>query len=157
MPYKYGSLWLIVFPYLEYFLRRVLEHVHICWGFPATWLPYLCYGCEQAVGTHKWAQASSVAHTQGLHSRLNDGPSPALRTGDRIRYFLLNCFFPSDTEATLCSAAKDPCLPRSRVPRNFDDAGLEIAASVATKGFTHSESQSQVNSRDEQRDGLKSC
>lgn len=128
--------------------------MHICWGFPAPWLAYPCYGCKQAVGTHKWAQTSSVAQAQGLHSRLNDCPSPAVC---RLRYFWLSCFFPSDTETTLCSAARDPRLPRSRVPRNFDDAGLEIAASVATKGFTYGESQSQVNSKDEQRAGLKYC
>lgn len=50
-PCKDGSLSLIVFPYLEYFVRRVLEHVHIGLGFPATWLPYPCYGCKQPVGT----------------------------------------------------------------------------------------------------------
>lgn len=66
-------------------------------------------------------------------------------------------FFSSDTETTLCSAAKDPRLPRSRMARNFDDAGLENAASVAMKGFTYSESQSQVNFGDEQRAGLKYC
>lgn len=66
-------------------------------------------------------------------------------------------FFSSDTETTLCSAAKAPCLPHSRVARNFDDAGLENAASAAMKGFTYSESQSQVNSGDEQRAGLKYC
>lgn len=99
-----------------------------------------------------------MAQAQGVHSRLKDGPSPALCPGDRLRYFLLNCFvFSSDTETTLCSAAKDPRLPRSRMARNFDDAGLENAASVAMKGFTYSESQSQVNSGDEQRARLKYC
>lgn len=62
---------------------------------------------------------------------------------------LARLFFSPDTKTTLCSAAKDPRLPRSRMPRNFDDVGLEIAASVAMEGFTYSESQSQVNSEDE--------
>lgn len=59
---------------------------------------------------------------------------------------------------------KPPCglqpkihASHSRMPRNFDDAGLEIAASVGIKGFTCSESQSQVDSEDEQRAGLKYC
>lgn len=43
------------------------------------------------------------------------------------------------------------------MPRNFDDAGLETDASVGIKGFTCSESQSQVDSEDEQRAGLKYC
>lgn len=43
------------------------------------------------------------------------------------------------------------------MPRNFDDAGLENAASVAIKGFTYSESQPQENSEDEQVAGLKCC
>lgn len=57
----------------------------------------------------------------------------------------------------VCSAAKDPRLPCGRMSRNFDDAGLEIAASIARKGFTYSESQSQVNSEDERGAGLKYC
>ncbi|RMC13193.1 hypothetical protein DUI87_10727 [Hirundo rustica rustica] len=56
-----------------------------------------------------------------------------------------------DAKTTMCSAAKDPHLPPSRMPRNFDDLGLEIVASVAIKGFTYSESQPQVNSKDERR------
>lgn len=73
--------------------RRVLEHVHVCLGFPVTWLPYPCYGCKQAVDTYRWTQTSSVAQAQGVHSRLNGGPSPTLCTGDRRRYLLLHCFF----------------------------------------------------------------
>jgi len=43
----------------------------------------------------------------------------------------------------------------SRMPRNFGDAGLGIAARVAIKGFTHGESQSEVKSRTEQGAELK--